>query len=95
MRGHSRAGFSARQAIRDRGPAGCSIAPLPRSQSAARDESGVWRPKKLAAPPKTTHAASYHAYPLNHDDRVDSRLVDVTFRLALIAKVAGRPVQYT
>ena len=59
------------------------------------DESGVWRPKKLAAPPKTTHAATYHGYPLNHDDRVDSRLVDVTFRLALIAKVAGRPVEYT
>ena len=59
------------------------------------DESGVWRPKKLAAPPKTTHAATYHAYPLNHDDRVDSRLVDVTFRLALIAKIAGRPVEYT
>jgi hypothetical protein len=59
------------------------------------DESGVWRPKKLAAPPRTTHAATYHAYPLNYDDRVDSRLVDVTFRLALIAKVAGRPVEYT
>jgi len=59
------------------------------------DESGVWRPKKLAAPPRTTHAATYHAYPLNNDDRVDSRLVDVTFRLALIAKLAGRPVEYT
>jgi hypothetical protein len=59
------------------------------------DDSGVWRPKKLAAPPKTTHAATYHAYPLNGDERVDSRLVDVTFRLALIAKVSGRPLEYT
>ena len=59
------------------------------------DASGVWRPKKLAAPPKTTHAATYHAYPLNSDERVDSRLVDVTFRLALIAKVSGRPLEYT
>ena len=59
------------------------------------DDSGVWRPKKLAAPPRTTHAATYHAYPLNNDDRVDSRLVDVTFRMALIAKVVGRPIEYT
>ena len=59
------------------------------------DDNGVWRPKKLAAQPKTTHAATYHAYPLTSDERVDSRLVDVTFRLALIAKVVGRPVEYT
>ncbi len=59
------------------------------------DDNGVWRPKKLAAAPKTTHAATYHAYPLTSDERVDSRLVDVTFRLALIAKVAGRPLEYT
>lgn len=59
------------------------------------DDSGVWRPRKLAAHPRTTHSATYHAYPLTSDDRVDSRLVDVTFRLALIAKLAGRPVEYT
>lgn len=59
------------------------------------DDSGVWRPKKLAGPPKTSHAASYHAYPLTVDERVDARLVDVTFRLALIAKLAGRPIEFT
>jgi len=59
------------------------------------DDSGVWRPKKLSALPKTTHAADYHWYPLASDDKVDSRLIDVTFRLALIAKVAGRPLEYT
>ncbi len=59
------------------------------------DQYGVWRPKKLAALPKTTHAATYHAYPLTSDERsVDSRVVDVTFRLALIAKLAGRPLEY-
>lgn len=61
------------------------------------DDFGVWRPKKLPASAlKSPHAASYHAYPLQEEGRSpESRLVDVTFRLALIARVSGRPVEYT
>ncbi len=60
------------------------------------DELGVWHPKKLVGVPKATHAASYHYYPLHEDIKAsDGRVVDVTFRLALIAKVMGRPIEYT
>jgi hypothetical protein len=60
------------------------------------DELGVWHPKKLATVPKAIHPASYHFYPLHEDIKAsDGRVVDVTFRLALIAKLAGRPIEYT
>jgi len=59
------------------------------------DDQGVWRPKLLKAPPRTTHRVTYHMYPLQADSKVaDSRLVDVTFRLALIARLLGWPLEY-
>ncbi len=59
------------------------------------DEEGVWRPKALKAAPRTTHRVTYHAYPLHFESKaVDSRVVDVTFRLAMIAKLLGWPVEY-
>lgn len=59
------------------------------------DGQGVWRPRKLTAAPRATNPASYHFYPL-HDDlkSPEGRLVDVTFRLARIAKLAGRPLEF-
>src|SRR5687767_1765221 len=52
------------------------------------DEGGVWHPKALKAAPKTTHKVVCHAYPLHLESKsTDSRVVDVTFRLALIAKL--------
>lgn len=60
------------------------------------DENGVWHPKKLTAAPKATHPASYHCYPLHSDLKSpDGRIADVTFRLALIAKLTGRPLEYS
>ena len=60
------------------------------------DQQGVWHPKKLNAAPRSHHQATYHAYPLCNDPKsVDGRYGDVTFRLALIAKLAGRPLEYT
>ena len=60
------------------------------------DASGVWRPKALKAAPKTTHKVVCHAYPIHAESKSnESRLVDVTFRLALIAKQLGWPVEYT
>lgn len=59
------------------------------------DDQGVWRPKRLGSLPRSVHPASYHAWPLSADTRTaDGRVVDVTFRLALIARLMGRPLEY-
>jgi hypothetical protein len=59
------------------------------------DERGVWHPKKLSAPPRSTHPATYHMYPLCADPKsAEGKAVDVTFRLALIARLTGRPLEY-
>jgi len=59
------------------------------------DQEGVWRPKTLKAVPRAIHKVTYHAYPIHLESKsVDSRVVDVTFRLALIARLLGWPVEY-
>jgi hypothetical protein len=48
------------------------------------------------AAPRAVHPATYHYYPLAGDPKsADGRIIDVTFRLALIAKLMGRPLEYT
>jgi len=60
------------------------------------NDRGVWSPKKLTSPPKAGNVASYHFYPLQVEPRTaEARAVDVTFRLALIAMLMGRPLEYT
>ena len=59
------------------------------------DDQGVWRPKLLKVPPRTTHKVTWHMYPLQAESKAaDSHLVDVTFRLALIARLLGWPLEY-
>jgi hypothetical protein len=59
------------------------------------DEQGVWRPKALKTAPRAIHKITYHTYPLHQESRgPDTRLVDVTFRLALIARLLGWPLEY-
>ena len=59
------------------------------------DANGVWQPKGLKAQPKATHKATYHWYPLHPETKaVESRAVDVTFRLALIAKMLGWQLEH-
>ena len=59
------------------------------------DEHGIWRPKNLRSQPKAINKITYHYYPLLTDAKTtDGREVDVTFRLALIAKLLGWPVEY-
>jgi len=54
------------------------------------DEHGVWHPKGLRSSPKAAHKISYHTFPLATEGKsAESRQVDVTFRLALIAKHLG------
>jgi hypothetical protein len=59
------------------------------------DEMGVWRPKNLRSQPKALNKITYHYYPLTVDDKTtEGREVDVTFRLALIAKLLGWGLDY-
>lgn len=54
------------------------------------DSDGVWRPKNLRAMPKRVAPWAYHAFPLEIDSkRAEARSVDVTFRMALVARIAG------
>jgi hypothetical protein len=55
------------------------------------DAEGVWRPKTRSKTlPKATHKITYHMFPLITDPRsADAREADVTFRLALIARILG------
>ena len=60
------------------------------------DDTGLWHPKNLRSPPKAIEKITYHYYPLHLDSKtVEGREVDVTFRLALIAKLLGWELDYT
>lgn len=59
------------------------------------DERGVWHPKNLRSQPKVLNRAVQHAFPLAPEDKsIESKQVDVTFRLALIAKALGWQLEY-
>ena len=59
------------------------------------DERGVWSPKGLRSAPKAINKASYHSFPLDLESKAaEWKQVDVTFRLALIAKVLGWGLEY-
>jgi hypothetical protein len=54
------------------------------------DEGGVWHPKNVRMVPKGSSPWAYHYFPLELDGKTaESRLTDVTFRMALIARLAG------
>jgi hypothetical protein len=54
------------------------------------DAAGVWHPKNLRGLPKSDSPWAYHAFPIETDTkRVEARQTDVTFRMALIARLAG------
>lgn len=54
------------------------------------DDTGVWHPKGLRSLPKGTNRIAYHTFPLATETKTaESRQVDLTFRLALIAKQLG------
>ncbi len=54
------------------------------------DERGIWQPKALKTQPKAGHPITYHWYPLMAETKApESRVIDVTFRLASIARLLG------
>jgi hypothetical protein len=59
------------------------------------DEDGVWSPKNLRAIPKGRSKLADFTFPLEMDGRTqERRRADVTFRLALIAKLADWTIEY-
>ena len=58
-------------------------------------ERGVWNPKGLRGAPKAINKTSYHCFPLDPESKAPEwKHVDVTFRLALIAKLLGWNLEY-
>jgi hypothetical protein len=59
------------------------------------DSQGVWAPKNLRALPKSPSRLADFAFPLEQEPKtLEKRQADVTFRLALIAKLAGWSLEY-
>jgi hypothetical protein len=57
------------------------------------DDQGVWSPKNLRAMPKAVSPLTAHYFPLEGPGKSPAqRQTDVTFRLALIAKLLGLPI---
>jgi TPR repeat protein len=60
------------------------------------DNDGVWTQKNLRAFPKSPSQLADHAFPLEIDTKsTEARRADVTFRMALIAKLAGWELEYS
>jgi len=59
-----------------------------------RDRNGVWHPHKGLASPKSEHPVAWASYPLVEETAEgEDRWADVTFRLGLIARLSGRPIE--
>lgn len=58
-----------------------------------RDRDGVWHPHKGMASPKSANPHVWPTYPLETQLSGEERWADMTFRLGLIARLAGRPIE--
>lgn len=58
-----------------------------------RDREGVWHPHKGLASPKSSNPFVWPTYPLETPAAGEERWADMTFRLGLIARLAGRPLE--
>ena len=58
-----------------------------------RDRAGVWHPHKGMVAPKSHSAHVWPTYPLEPHGAGDEKWSDVTFRLGLIARLAGRQIE--
>jgi hypothetical protein len=58
------------------------------------DDQGIWSPRSLRTMPKATSPLTAHCFPLEGPGKSPAqRQTDMTFRLALIARVMGLPVE--
>jgi hypothetical protein len=53
---------------------------------------GVWHPHKGLSMPRSSNPWCWASYPLEPSHAGDERWTDVTFRIGLIAKYSGRPI---
>ena len=60
-----------------------------------RDRAGVWHPHKGMVAPKSSNPFVWPTYPLEAQLTGEERWSDVTFRLGLIARLSGRPIEIT
>lgn len=60
-----------------------------------RDRDGVWHPHKGTAVARSTNPFVWSDYPLESQLSGEERWTDITFRLGLIARLAGRPIELT
>jgi hypothetical protein len=60
---------------------------------AQRDADGVWRSRKGTAIPPGEHSFTWPVFPLEDDPSGERRWTDITFRLGLIARLVGRPIE--
>lgn len=58
-----------------------------------RDANGVWHPHKGMAAVRSTNPFVWPQYPLESALSGDERWTDATFRLGLIARILGRPIE--
>ncbi len=58
-----------------------------------RDDQGVWHPHKGMAAVRSTDPFVWPSYPLEEALSGDERWTDATFRLGLIARILGRPIE--
>ena len=58
-----------------------------------RDRDGVWHPHKGMAVAKSAIPQVWPVYPLEDQKAGDERWTDITFRLGLIARLAGRTIE--
>jgi hypothetical protein len=58
-----------------------------------RDREGVWHPHKGMAVPKSSNPFVWPTYPLEAQLAGDERWTDITFRVGLIARLAGRSIE--
>ena len=57
-----------------------------------RDRDFVWHPHRGMAMPRSSNPAVWPSFPLESATSGDERWTDVTFRLGLIARLLGRPI---
>ena len=55
---------------------------------------GVWHPRKGMAMPRSKHTYVWPMFPLEETHGGDERWCDVTFRVGLIARLSGRPIEF-
>ena len=58
-----------------------------------RDRSGIWHPHKGLAMPKSVNPYVWPTFPLESTSVGEERWSDVTFRIGLIARLSGRPIE--